>query len=365
MVMKIINIPTTDHQEIIQAACKTLSEGGLVVYPTETTYGIGVDATNPEAVLRLLSYKARREGKPFSIAVTDETMAAQYVELNDQARTFYKNFLPGPVTVVSKAKDKLAPGITSERGTVGVRIPNYDLIRDIIATYGKPITATSANASYKKRPYKVSDILDTISKKQRSLINLILDAGQLPINDPSTVIDTTLAEPAILRQGEVKLSEATTIITTSAEETQAIGEKLIAVYKSYLNEKAVIFALMGEMGAGKTQLSKGIARALKIDQLILSPTFTISREYPFSWGDDQQQFIHIDTWRLFSDEEFRDLGFTDMIDRSAVISIEWADKVAKTLKQYADEAKIIWVKLEYGKTENERIITYSDDLIES
>src|SRR5437868_2435629 len=97
--MQTIDINKTDRAHLIQTVCQVLADGGLVIYPTETVYGIGVDATNQAAVDKLLQYKARREGKPISIAVADQAMAEQYVELNDQAKQFYKNFLPGPVTV--------------------------------------------------------------------------------------------------------------------------------------------------------------------------------------------------------------------------------------------------------------------------
>lgn len=362
--MKILDLTLTPTNKIIQTTCQVLSRGGLVVFPSETTYGIGADATNGEAVDKLLQYKARREGKPLSIAVADQVMAEQYATLNDEAKQLYRNFLPGPITVISKNKGCLAHGVASERGTIGVRIPNFSLIRQIIKTYGKPITATSANASYKKRPYNVSDILDNISLKQRDLIDLVIDAGELPHNEPSTVIDTTLEQPAVLRQGAVKLSEATIVTSSSAVETQEFGKQLVTVYKPYINEKALIFALVGELGTGKTQLSKGIAQGLGIVQPVTSPTFTIAREYGYYWGEVKNQFIHIDTWRLFSNQEFIDLGFVRMIDNLAIISIEWADKVKDVLIQYSDEAKIIWIKIEYAPKPDQRIITYSDHLID-
>lgn len=361
--MKIIDPNKVDRSIIVDQACQVLTGGGLVVFPTETTYGIGVDATNQVAVDKLLTYKTRRAGKPLSIAVADQTMAEAYVELNDEGRNLYHKFLPGPITVISKAKSKLADGIASERGTVGVRIPDYPLIRQIIISFGKPITATSANASYKKRPYMIEDILANTSAKQQALIDLVIDAGQLSHNEPSTVIDTTLNQPTVLRQGDIKLSKTTRLITENETETQKLGEQLTSQYSHYLGEKALIFALVGELGAGKTEFSKGIGRALGIARPIISPTYTISREYRFKHGDQPNQFIHIDSWRLFSDQEFIDLGFKQMVDNLSIISIEWADKVVEVLKGLSDEAKIIWVKLEYGATPNQRVITYSDQVL--
>ena len=174
------------------------------------------------AVDKLLAYKSRREGKPMSIAVPDQAEAEKYVVVNEQAQQLYQ-FLPGPVTVVSKSLGKVARGVESEFGTLGVRIPDQDLMLKICRALGKPITATSANASGKKRPYSVADIISGLSNKQKSLIDLILDVGTLPKNEPSTVIDTTLSTPTTLRQGKIKNQDADSLISRSEAETKKIA----------------------------------------------------------------------------------------------------------------------------------------------
>ncbi|NMB82327.1 MAG: threonylcarbamoyl-AMP synthase, partial [Ignavibacteria bacterium] len=147
--MKIVKL----DKNVVNEVVSVLKSGGLVIYPTETLYGIAADPTNPDAIKKLTTYKNRPLGKPYSIAVTDIDMASKYVELNTTAVNLYKRFLPGPLTVISKGKHKLAPGVESEDGSLGVRVPDYQLVSEIINKFGKPITATSANASYKKRPY--------------------------------------------------------------------------------------------------------------------------------------------------------------------------------------------------------------------
>lgn len=362
IIMKILNLANTPLDSVVEQALNCLKKGGILIYPTETLYGIGVDATNELAVQKLLTYKARREGKPLSIAVADQSMAENYADLNQSAKKLYNNFLPGPMTVISKAKVKsgLATGVCSERGTIGIRIPDYELIRSIVTQYGKPITASSANASYKKRPYNVYDIFNNISQKQAKLIDLVLDAGQLPKREPSTVVDTTASETTVLRQGNIKLTPSQIIKSASEEETILIASKLLNQYKHYLNERAIIFALVGEMGAGKTHFTKGLAKGLGINDLIKSPTFNIANEFKFHYSDNARDFIHIDTWRLLSDQEFIDLSFKPKIDNCAVLAIEWADKISNILDQWSSEAKIIWVRFEYGKDKNNRIITISD-----
>ena len=98
-----------------------------MVYPTETCYGVAVNALDPAAVARLLEYKRRPEGKAVSIAVTGKEMAGCFVELNHTAEQIYQKFLPGPVTVVSKSKGKTAAGLEAEDGTLGIRVPDHAL----------------------------------------------------------------------------------------------------------------------------------------------------------------------------------------------------------------------------------------------
>lgn len=343
-----------NNPKAIEKAVSVLQNGGVVIYPTETLYGIGVDATNPEAVKKLIAYKNRPFGKPFSIAVTDKEMAQGFVDINKTAEKLYDKFLPGPLTIISQGKHKTAPGVESEDGTLGIRIPDYKLVMDIVSAFGKPITSTSANASYKKRPYAISDILDNISDKQKELIDLIIDAGELPKNDPSTVVDTTLDNPVTLRQGEIKFSDKNEILSKNEEATQNLAKELWQKYEIHKGKRAIVFALQGEMGAGKTIFTKGLAKSMGIDELVTSPSYALENEY----GDKGLELFHFDAWRMEKSEEMRALGFEDLIKNKSVISIEWAERVADIIREFDDEAIIVWVKIEYGKGENERLISW-------
>lgn len=350
--MKIIK----NDKGVINAAVGTLKRGGLIVYPTETLYGIGADATNPEAVKKLTEYKDRPLGKPYSIAVADQKMAEEYVELNGTAKNLYKEFLPGPLTVISKGKHKVAAGVESEDGNLGIRIPDYKLVNDIVKKFGKPITATSANASYKKRPYKISDILENISDKQKSLIDLIIDAGELPESDPSTVVDTTLDDPVTLRQGEIIFTNKNEMLSRSEENTQNLAKEIWQKYEKHQGKRAIVFALQGEMGAGKTIFTKGLARAMGITELVTSPTFALENEYKTG----QEVLYHFDAWRLEKSDELASLGFDDLIKNKSVVSIEWAERVSDTIREFDDEAIVIWVKISFGSKENERLVSWSN-----
>src|SRR5687768_17590604 len=108
-----------ENDDAVDTAVTYLREGKLTFMATETVYIAAVDATNPEAVRKLVSFKNRPFGKPFSVGVTDIKMAEKYVEINDSAKKLYDQFLPGPVTVVSLGKHTVAPGVEAENGTLG------------------------------------------------------------------------------------------------------------------------------------------------------------------------------------------------------------------------------------------------------
>ena len=279
--MKTIHL---ENSNILEEAVQVLKDGGLVIFPSETCYGVAVDATNHNAVLKLLEYKKRPEGKAISIAVSSKAMAQEFVELNQNAEQLYDQFLPGAVTIVSKSKAKVDSLLESEARTLGVRIPNYKFLIELISTFGKPISATSANSSGKKTPYTISDILENISEKQESLIDLIVDAGELPHNPPTTVIDTTTEDLKVYRAGRVdptKVKDFEVIHTNSPEETISSGEEFI---KSKIKDglkNPLLILLNGELGAGKTQFTKGIAKGLGINQIIKSPTYNYVNEYKY------------------------------------------------------------------------------------
>jgi len=357
--MEIIKLSdTTNQKEIIDKCIGILNSGGLVVYPTETCYGIAADPTNQKAVEKLIKYKKKRGGKPISIAVCNKKMAKKYVEINEIAENIYDNYLPGPITVVSKSKGKVYKIVEADDKTLGIRIPKYDITLNLIKQFGKPITTTSANASYKKTPYKIKDILDNTSKKQQNLIDLILDAGKLQKNKPSTVINTTLNEMKILREGDVNLKSPNTFISKSERETKELAESLLKNIE--IGKKPIIFALQGELGTGKTQFTKGLAKSLRIEQIIRSPTFFLLREYDVEGKNIK--FFHIDTYRMFEQDDFNDLNFKKMIEKPNIIVIEWAEKISKNIRKVKDSIELIWIKFYYQEN-NTRKIEYSNEIL--
>lgn len=346
--MNIINIKK-EKQKSIQEAIKILKNGGLIVYPTETCYGLGGDCTNPKALEKIMQYKKLRGSKPISIAVANKEMAEKYVELNHTAKNLYDNYLPGPITVISMSKGKLIPPVVSIQGAVGVRYPKYGYTLELIKQFGKPITATSANVSYKPTPYSIDKLLDNLPNKSLELIDLFLDAGELPKNQPSTVLDTTLNQLSVLRQGKIEFANALVKNKKIKETTTNTVEETIQIAKEftrkYINpDEPSVIALSGELGAGKTQFTKGIGEVLKVKEIINSPTYTIINEYPYRYKNKEKILAHMDTWRL-QDKELQTSGLIEHIENKDIVVIEWADKFYQEISAICDNMNVKMYKI--------------------
>lgn len=352
---------------IIKKALNVLKNGGIFVFPTETCYGLGADATNQAAIDKLYSYKTRREGKPLSIAVCDIEMASKYVTINETAENLYKNYLPGPITVISKGLGKVAKGVESEYGTLGIRIPDNELVLNIIRAFGRPFTATSANISYMPKPYSVDSLLKNTPPKSQNLIDLIIDAGELPHRETSTVVDTTMNNLNIMRSGQINLAQqlsdqkaVMSAETSSDAQTVSFGAMNMLRHIDEPLSGPLVFFLSGELGTGKTQFSKGLASQLGIKEIIKSPTFTILNEYEYELGQRHGKFIHIDTWRVDSLKDLETIGLDQYLSAGNIIAIEWADKFFDDLqaKIRAASGKIINVIFDYLDENTRDIKTY-------
>jgi L-threonylcarbamoyladenylate synthase len=360
--MKRVRLANNNGDEVIKQAVDILNRGGLVVYPTETCYGIAVDATNQQALKKLLSYKTFRGSKPISVAVSDIGMARKYVEINEMAENIYKNYLPGPITVISQSTGLLKPPVVSKQGSTGIRIPDYKFVLKLIKKFGRPITATSANVSYKPHPYSIDQLIKDLPQKSEKLIDMYIDDGELPKNSPSTILDTTMNTLAILREGKVEFEDAilkSTLleekVTDTPKQTTDFGKWFTKEYLKDL-KGSVVVALSGELGAGKTQFTKGIGSGLGSKDIVNSPTYTIINEYIY----DGNILAHMDTWRLAEGEDLEKAGLMEHLKEGRIVVIEWADKFYQEIEDICRKENIPMYKIsfEYLSLEKRRIKIY-------
>ncbi len=181
------------EEAALQAAVEALEAGDLVVYPTETVYGLGADALDPAAVGQVFSAKRRDRDQPVSLAVHDVAAIDEYAVLSDRERAFCERFLPGPVTVVLAARDQVPRELIGGRDRVGVRVPDHPLARQLAERAG-PLTATSANVSGRPSVRRVAALDGEI----REAAAVVLDGGETP-GGGSTVVD--VAAGTMLRRG--------------------------------------------------------------------------------------------------------------------------------------------------------------------
>ncbi len=339
---KILDIDQVGKEVAVKKAVEVLAQGGVVIYPTETCYGVGVDATNKKAVDKLYGFKGMRRDKPISVAVAGVEMASKYVRINKTAYFFYKHFLPGPYTVVSEYKGGVDKRLVSVSKTLGIRVPNYDLVLMMVQKLGKPITSTSANPTGYRTPYSVKDDILTVDENYLRYVDLVLDAGVLPRRPPSVVVDTTKEEIEILRGDKWPFLPflKQVFVSRSPQETIGYGARLVDVVGK--DEKPKVILLSGVLGAGKTHLVKGIGQGLGVREVVKSPSFVLVKEYDIKNG----KLVHVDLWRLKKANEVKDLGLDRYVTDGNWVVIEWAERNIEFIGQWLGRASGWVVELE-------------------
>ena len=175
---------------VIGEAVSVLHHDGIVIYPTDTIYGLGGDAFSEEAIRKVYEYKKRPLSNPISIAVCDIDMINGVARVDEYASLFIDQFLPGPVTVVLPARNCVPEMLTGGTGMIGIRFPDHPLALELISRFDSPITATSANITGGKDP--------VTPKECHVPYDFLIDGGRLP-GTPSTVVD--LISRKIIRKG--------------------------------------------------------------------------------------------------------------------------------------------------------------------
>ncbi len=195
----IIEIHSENPQpRLVKKVAEVLRSGGVIVYPTDTTYGIGCDLNNKAAIERVLAIKKMPRNKLLSIVCSDIRDVSQYAYLTNNAYKIMKRLLPGPYTFVLQAT-KLVPKIMLTRQkTIGIRVPDNNIALSIVKELGHPIISTSVRLPNSDHiltePYEVEERLG-------HLVDIIIDAGII-LPYPSTIIDLTSDVPQIIREGK-------------------------------------------------------------------------------------------------------------------------------------------------------------------
>jgi L-threonylcarbamoyladenylate synthase len=202
-VTRILTVPASDPGgPALDEAVEVLRAGGTVVFPTESFYGLGVQALDAAAVARVFRLKGRPESKPLLVLVDSVKMAeALAASISDGARELMARHWPGPLTLVLAAVPGLPQALTAGTGTVGVRVPGHPVALALVRAAGVPVTAPSANPSREAPAISAEDVRRYFGGG----VDLILDGGSTAGGPGSTVADCTVWPPRVLRQGPVVL----------------------------------------------------------------------------------------------------------------------------------------------------------------
>ncbi len=196
------NILPADDPECAACAARLLQQGEIICYPTDTVYGIGAAATNDTAVRRLYAVKNRPLSKPLPLLIANSAYASFVADVTPLAHTLMNRFWPGALTIVMRKQPRFRSLALAGQDTVALRVPDHDLVRDIIRLLGEPITGTSANRSGARAPVSASEV----AFQFRDIVALVINGGAARGGVESTVVDIT-GTPEIVREGAISRRE--------------------------------------------------------------------------------------------------------------------------------------------------------------
>ncbi len=192
--------PDNIDWERIRVAARIIREGGLVVFPTETVYGLGANALSPEAVRKIFIVKGRPLDNPLIVHVADKSWVYRYAEyVSEEAKKLIEKFWPGPLTLVLRKKDVIPDIVTAGLNTVGIRMPSHNVALALISEANVPVAAPSANRFGRPSPTRVEHVIEDLDGE----VDCIIDSGETFIGLESTVLDLTGDRPMILRPGYI------------------------------------------------------------------------------------------------------------------------------------------------------------------
>jgi len=196
--------PDNPDMAAVRAAADAIRRGELVIFPTETVYGLAADALNESAVKKVFDVKGRQDKEPLPVqvgGVADVSRAVEFVP--ESARSLAERFWPGPLTLVLSKSSALPSVVTGGRNTVGVRVPDHPVALALAKEIGSPIVATSANVSGRTAPRNAEQAVRDIGESA----SIVLDGGECRLGVSSTVVDVSVTPARILRRGTIGVDE--------------------------------------------------------------------------------------------------------------------------------------------------------------
>lgn len=199
----------------LDRAVAAIRGGRLVAMPTETVYGLAADATNPVAVARIFEVKGRPDDHPLIVHLADpEDLLDWAPDASATAQMLAAKAWPGPLTLIVPRSTRLPPEVAGGRDTVGLRVPAHPIARALIREAGVPLAAPSANRFGAVSPTTIDHVGNDLADRLDRDLDVLLDGGPCPVGVESTIVDTTVDPPQVLRSGAVTDEQVRSIIGT-------------------------------------------------------------------------------------------------------------------------------------------------------
>jgi L-threonylcarbamoyladenylate synthase len=195
-------LPVRAEQD--ESAAKVIARGGVIAFRTDTFYGLGADPFNRQALRAIRKLKGREEGKPILLLISDKSDVERFIAARSTLfRRIAERFWPGPITLIDKARPELPEELTAGSGTIGLRLPDDERVRDLVRVCGGALTATSANLSGSLPARSVEEVRTYFPEG----LDLVVDDGEVIVDQPSTVLDLSSERALIIREGAIPKEE--------------------------------------------------------------------------------------------------------------------------------------------------------------
>lgn len=192
-----------ENPQAVDRALQVLMAGGVLVYPTETLYGLGALVSSTEAVERIFHIKGRDSNMSLPILVRDFKMLEEYASMPAKYKEILQKLMPGPFMAILKLNSDLNPLITGGKDTIGIRISSNNFVTLLMEELNVPLISTSANLSGTANIYDIDSLISVFGDK----VDLVVDSGSISPSKGSTIVDFTIDPPRILREGDLSKAE--------------------------------------------------------------------------------------------------------------------------------------------------------------
>ncbi|HSG32085.1 MAG TPA: L-threonylcarbamoyladenylate synthase [Thermodesulfobacteriota bacterium] len=198
-----------DSPDAVKRTVEILSSGGVIVYPTDTLYGLGALVSKEQAVQRIFEIKGRKPEMSLPVLAKDFKMLQDYAQVPEKYKEMLQKYMPGPFMAILKLKQYLNPIITGGRDTIGIRISNNNFVIQLMENLDEPLISTSANLSGTGNMYDISQIISVFG----NMVDLVIDSGSISASKGSTIVDFTLTPPEVLREGDLEKARLAKYLT--------------------------------------------------------------------------------------------------------------------------------------------------------